>query len=131
MPFFKCIFKYLLTNLNVRFCFFSKRDSWKPPTYQTKLTSFEKNSHFATIPKWKRLCGWNFFLICFLLKFTKITHKLQTFRSLGVILWIIVKSKLRENFTHTNIYTCTVKLKPTKSEYADFKFKCPCTYINL
>ena len=23
--------------------FFSKRDSWKPPTYQTKLTSFEKN----------------------------------------------------------------------------------------
>ena len=43
MPFFKCIFKDLLTNLNVRFCFFSKRDSWKPPTYQTKLTSFEKN----------------------------------------------------------------------------------------
>ena len=23
--------------------FFSKRDSWKPPTYQTKLTSLEKN----------------------------------------------------------------------------------------
>jgi hypothetical protein len=45
MPFFKCIFKDLLTNLNVRFCFFSKRDSWKPPTYQTKLTSFEKNCH--------------------------------------------------------------------------------------
>ena len=34
-----------MTNLNVRFCFFSKRDSWKPPTYQTKLTSFEKNCH--------------------------------------------------------------------------------------
>jgi hypothetical protein len=45
MPFFKCIFKDLLTNLNVRFWFFSKRDSWKPPTYQTKLTSFEKNCH--------------------------------------------------------------------------------------
>jgi hypothetical protein len=43
MPFFKCIFKDLLTNLNVRFCFFSKRESSKPPTYQTKLTSFEKN----------------------------------------------------------------------------------------
>jgi hypothetical protein len=27
------------------FVFFSKRDSWKPPTYQTKLTSFEKNCH--------------------------------------------------------------------------------------
>ena len=43
MPFFKCIFKDLLTNLNVRFWFFSKRESSKPPTYQTKLTSFEKN----------------------------------------------------------------------------------------
>ena len=42
---FKCIFKDLLTNLNVRFGFFSKRDSWKPPTYQTKLFSFEKNCH--------------------------------------------------------------------------------------
>ena len=31
------------------FFFFSKRDSWKPPTYQTKLTSWEKKSHFATI----------------------------------------------------------------------------------
>ena len=47
MPFFKCIFKDLLTNLNVRFWFFSKRDSWKPPTYQTKLTSFEKNCHIV------------------------------------------------------------------------------------
>jgi hypothetical protein len=37
MPFFKCIFKDLLTNLNVRFWFFSKRDSWKPPTYQTNF----------------------------------------------------------------------------------------------
>ena len=27
------------------FGFFSIRDSWKPPTYQTKLTSFEKNCH--------------------------------------------------------------------------------------
>ena len=27
MPFFKCIFKDLLTNLNVRFCFFPKRES--------------------------------------------------------------------------------------------------------
>jgi hypothetical protein len=43
MPFFKCIFKDLLTNLNVRFGFFSKRESSKPPTYQTKLTSLEKN----------------------------------------------------------------------------------------
>jgi hypothetical protein len=43
MPFFKCIFKDLLTNLNMRFWFFSKRESSKPPTYQTKLTSFEKN----------------------------------------------------------------------------------------
>ena len=34
-----------MTNLNVRFCFFSKLDSWKPPIYQTKLTSFEKNCH--------------------------------------------------------------------------------------
>ena len=48
MPFFKCIFKDLLTNLNVQFCFFSER---KPPTYQTKLTSFEKKCHiFETIP---------------------------------------------------------------------------------
>ena len=45
MPFFKCIFKDLLKNLNVRFCFFFKRDSWKPQTYQTKLTSFEKKCH--------------------------------------------------------------------------------------
>ena len=45
MPFLKCVFKDLLTNLNVRFWFFSKRDSWKPPTYQTKLISFEKNCH--------------------------------------------------------------------------------------
>ena len=29
----------------MRFRFFSKRDSWKPPTYQTKLTSFEKTCH--------------------------------------------------------------------------------------
>jgi hypothetical protein len=36
---FKCIFKDLLTNLNVRFGFFSKRDSWKPPTYQTKKSN--------------------------------------------------------------------------------------------
>ena len=42
---FHSIFKDLLTNLNVRFCFFSKRDSWKLPTYQTKLTSFEKICH--------------------------------------------------------------------------------------
>ena len=50
MPFYKCIYKDLLTNLNVRFCFLSKRDSWKPPTYQTKLISFEKNmSRIATI----------------------------------------------------------------------------------
>jgi hypothetical protein len=35
MPFFKCIYKDLLTNLNERF-FFPKRHSWKPPTYQTK-----------------------------------------------------------------------------------------------
>ena len=27
----------------MRFWFFSKRESSKPPTYQTKLTSFEKN----------------------------------------------------------------------------------------
>ena len=40
---FQCIFKDLLTNLNVRFWFFSKRESSKPPTYQTKLTSFKKN----------------------------------------------------------------------------------------
>jgi hypothetical protein len=50
MLFFKCIFKDLLTNLNVRFWFFSKCDSWKPPTYQTKLTSFEKTVTFWDDP---------------------------------------------------------------------------------
>jgi hypothetical protein len=50
MPFFKCIFKDLLTNLNVQFCFFSKRDSWKPPTYQTETNFVWKNSDFETIP---------------------------------------------------------------------------------
>ena len=50
MPFFKCIFKDLLTNLNVGFCFFPKRDSWKPPTYQTKLTSFEEDCHILRRP---------------------------------------------------------------------------------
>jgi hypothetical protein len=64
MPFSKCIFKDLLTNLNVRFWFFSKRDSWKPPTYQMKLTSFEKKlSHCATIPYWKYFD--HLFVICF------------------------------------------------------------------
>jgi hypothetical protein len=63
---FHSIFKDLLTNLNVRFWFFSKRDSWKLPTYQTKLTSFEKIlSHFATIPNdhkdWFCTCPHNMF----------------------------------------------------------------------
>ena len=50
-------------------------------------------------------------------------HKLQTFPS--------IEKQIKKSFTHTNIYTYTVKLKPTKSEYADFKIKCPYTYINL
>jgi hypothetical protein len=73
MPFFKCIFKDLLTNLNVRFCFFSKRDSWKPPTYQTKLTSFEKNCHILRRSlnkvKSRKQIGKNFCSFLFMLNF--------------------------------------------------------------
>ena len=54
MPFFKCIFKDLLTNLNVRFCFFPK--TWQlKTTHLPNETNFvwKKLSHFATIPYFK------------------------------------------------------------------------------
>ena len=90
MPFFKCIFKDLLTNLNVRFWFFSKRDSWKPPTYQTKLTSFEKNCHILRRSlnkvKSRKQIGKNFCSFLFMLNF----GKQFPFRILFCILSVIV-----------------------------------------
>ena len=115
--------------------FFSKHDSWKPPTYQTKLTSFEKNCHILRrslngimfIMRNLNFTGQKFGLI---LKDWTSVIKLKNFNGNATITLFIPKVDL-EKWIHPMEDVTFVKNRIFK-DLQHLLFKCSITiYINL